>query len=623
MIIVCYDIETTQDMKCVIVSFVILNMRYERWTVNEFKDREREGVYWTYEMSEFVDLMLYMLRTINKLEIHLFAHNAFKFDHWWFVDAVSDVNTECDLQLISMNDEVDDEGTRQMMGKIVNNKTESKIILKDTFKFLVTSLKDIGKQVKCPKLDVAITLCTEETKAEFVTYCCRDTKILWEAMKYIRDLLGVELEDRKICARHRWYRFASQADIAYTCSFKSFKCKMYQFSRLVYEEIKRAYYGARVDSSIYGMLIEGPIQCIDIRSMYPASLNRPIPRGQVKILKSGLDKEMFKRMPTSRDHPIIAYVRISKTAKDCYDKFFGVVPYRLNEGTNASQIMYVSEGRIEGWYADVAIYAFLLDGWELEEVYFGFEFEGWTADLTLFYQHCYNVRKKFDKSQPRNQSAKLLMNSSYGKYAQKLPKYKHYKFDDWEYEYNERSGQCIHVALYCLAWCVVQLVAMKTACNGYTIFYQDTDSAYFRAEDVAKIKVLHPEIFANDLSTGTGVFVDAEEIRQNIIVLGKKFYCVGNDPNNTLVHAKGHNKSQLSYYDFEAVLDGEYVSTDRLSMKGQYWAYMEPKAQERHRVFINCGKFETLERKINVVVPDQRYKCTECGMWHATRIENW
>lgn len=628
--VVAYDMEMDKDMNCVLITFAILSTTLEKeYVLDSFRTsgryHEGERVMWTTDIDEWAAVIM-ALR--DRKTVFLVAHNGAKFDHFWTVRALQ--RRGCCVFGLEGSGKGKDV-SREMLGGFIDSGT---ILLRDTIRYMMGALAVHGKMLGCPKLDIGDTIQTITTAniMDFLEYGCRDTRIVVELLRYVKVVLGTELERYGLChsANFIWYR--SQAQMAYNMSLCAFKDKpVFVIDRVHSEEFRRAYFGARVDSMIYGMIFRGEIQAIDIRSMYPASLSRPIRGGTIRALPV---YEIEDTLPYWKDDPVthkpwMGFVSLEKHAVDCYDKFYGILPVKLRKGSNV-QTVYVSEGKITGWYTDIDIFAAIEDGWTLERVFAVYEWEYWTEDLAQFYLEAYESRKAAAKTDPRNQVEKIKMNSSYGKYGQRLGAFvdlsvEEMQFADDEYindqlkNINRRPTTSETVAIDCLSRTRIQHLALKRLCVGSVIFYQDTDSVYLEKHIVEELQLKHPELFVNDLSKGLNVTVAAEDHHTDIVVLAKKLYACGHagDELPPLVHAKGHPVKDLNFEAMEGVLKGTRTHTTRDRLKGMTWA----KTPEG-RLEIRIGRFEKMTRLVQVTVPAYKYICAECGFYHTSYIDN-
>lgn len=643
-VVIAYDCEMdSETQEVVLVSFCLLDSSLEKICyVKEFPKMEDELCMYTFNFDDFCDFVMRTMKQFYK--VFMVAHNGAKFDHFWVCERLQEKGVKFDFKLgINKNHSLISSGEGFLLNK--QSDCESTIYFRDTYRFYGQSLANCGKFLNCEKLESSksetgyINITKENARSEQnILYCCRDTKIVVLLLRWLRGLFGDELVKNKMCdSKNHFIHYNSQADIAYNLALTHvIHSNLFVFDRIFTEEIKRSLYGARVDSMIYGReFTEKPIQGIDVRSMYPASLNRPIRGGRVKLLsfqEINQDQKTWSELPTKCQYPKIAFVVLSKTAVDCYDKFFGILPVKVKRNGTLITV-YASEGRIAGWYTDIDIFNAIRDGWKLEKILQCFQWEFWITDLSNFYRNAYENRKKHPKKDdPINIVEKIKMNSSYGKFGQIqnkldwLDDLDEGDIEDTDYldlinENNDQPYSPITVCIDCLSHSRIQMCTLKQMCKGKTIFYTDTDSLYLTVDDVNEIKSKFPQCFENKLSTDLEVNIDSETIYEKIIVLGKKLYCCGDEKgeNKPLVHAKGHNLKDVNYSVMKKVLAGDYITTSRSSHINTYWYYGD---EFQSYIVFNKGKWITMERRIQLSVPPFKYLCKDCHFWHTSYIDN-
>lgn len=635
-VVIAYDCEIENDsQEVVLVSFCLLDKTLQNICyADKFKNLKDEFCMYTSDLAEFtkfvIDTMCYFKN------VFLVAHNGAKFDHFWICRSLQSQGIK--MNLYSSSD--DATNNEIMRGEAYFPKSECSIYFRDTYRYFMSSLKNCGNFLNCEKLEATtdagglINITKENALDEKnILYCCRDTKIVVLLLRWLRDVFGKELEKYDICKKDYFIEFTSQAEMAYNMALTTlYETPIYAFDRLTTEEFRRALYGARVDSMIYGQEYrENEIQGIDVRSMYPASLNRPVRGGNIHKLTNDEKKvEFWAEYPLHHIYPMMAFVVLSKTATSCYDKFFGILPIKIKKASQWITV-YASEGRICGWYTDIDIFNAQRDGWKLEKVIQGWRWDYWVKDLSNFYRQAYNNRKTTDKKDPINALEKIKMNSSYGKFGQLQDKFDWLDDDELDKsvvenlqfiaDLNDEPNTALTVCIDCLSWSRIQMCTLKHMCTDHNVYYTDTDSLYLDKPFVDELKVKYPERFENNLSENLDVCVDSETVYNAIIVLGKKLYCCGdkNCKNKPLVRAKGHKGDKVSYEIMQDALDGKYVTTSRSSHVDTKWTWDD----EQHKIInFNTGKWITLQRRLQISIPPYKYLCEKCNHWHTTYIDN-
>lgn len=128
-----------------------------------------------------------------------------------------------------------------------------------TTNFFDTSVKNLGKIIDLPKLDVDFK---EVDLEKLKIYCRRDVEIIKKAMEfYFTFILKNDLGKFSLTR-------ASQAFNAYRHRFMS--ARLYIHDDIKVKKLERdAYYGGRTEAFKIGVQKEGPFVSLDVNSMYP------------------------------------------------------------------------------------------------------------------------------------------------------------------------------------------------------------------------------------------------------------------------------------------------------------------------------------------------------------------
>lgn len=393
-------------------------------------------------------------------------------------------------------------------------------------------------------------------------YCYRDVEIClwivkWATDTYITDL-GLPGSAYNYCSGAQASYYAVQNKLPTDCH-----CFVGAFK----ETLQQCYYGGRCDSCIYGMQIQADIVCVDARSLYPHALCFNLPCGPM---------HRYDFEPTCM---YIALCSIIIADTSCLTKSCPLIPVHLGRDT-----IFVSDGHWRGWYTDVDVRNIRACGGTVT-VLLAF---GWhnTFSLRDFYIGCYEARKQYPKGHPLNYAKKIAMNSSYGKFGQKWASY----------------GQYDVVAWYCLSYSRMLMIQLihKLDC---LIYYGDTDSVFINRNMLSRI----PDLMLCDTIDTDCCTVDYERRydTKRLIVLAKKVYA-----GDTFVKAKGANTTALSFRHYQRILMGDYVETTR-----EHVGYKCPNEA------IKISKFESLTRELRVVVPEYKYKCSNCALYHSAYVD--
>lgn len=503
-----------------------------------FYDNIIENIYYTRTFSKFITL----IREIAKQsDIVLIAHNGHKFDHFFVYDAL---DVKCDPTV---------ETFKLVELEMYNNS----VIFADSFHWFTIPLAGLGKLVGLPKL--------VELNIDDPVYCCRDTAIIVEALKLIKNIL------LPVCkADLPYYCYYGVADVTYRYVHSFLDNSQHlNWSYVLWETLSSCYYGGRVDSCMYGMHLDAEVSCLDITSMYPSSLTRSLPAGNLSIVVGA---------PPSDKHSI-CFVRLTKEKKSCQSACFGIMPVHMQ-----NCIAFFDYGLFDGWYTSVDINAFVDDGWHVEyKVCYVFDGQ---CSLASTYLGLYSKRKDPETTMQMDYAYKIAMNSSYGKFVQK------HRQGNW-------LSRLPYIGWWCTAWTRRQLLHLKELASNTTILYNDTDSIFVLTDSVADMKLRHPEYFRKALAT-EGITVADEGSRRGLTVIGKKSYMWGDK-----TKFKGFVKNDALQSEIMYSVFGETATNTREGIA--------VKRLKNGLTYIDC--FSKLTRNANANVPLYKSLC-KCGLYH-------
>lgn len=557
--------DTESDMKdpfnVKLISFIIADVNGVAKKTNW--PTKYKGICYTTEVGQFIRFVDSLLKKFQI--INLFAHNGGKWDHHLILLKHFIVHT-------AIKDKIKSAKYYQMT---LNNGKE--IYFRDTLSFFPMPLKRMGEMIKCSKLD-----CDLEASVEtLIPYCCTDTLILLRGYQWLRDYL-IPL----VGADFRIGSFLSLPDIAYFALRISIPDAIYMPESIKDLNIlSQCYYGGRVCSSIYGMHIKEAVVALDVRSLYPLALTGNLPWGKLQG-------------PIDYLHPDklgVYYVELSKTNHTCIDDMNPILPIR----DALNNIVFINSGTIKGYYTSVDINTFLLDQWTLKQVIIGWYWEEEAPYCKEFYQCKYNERKKFQKDDPTNTCIKLLMNSGYGKSAQK-----NFTTDA------QKLKRYAPIAWFCTSYARRALFLCKKMLN-CPLLYSDTDSFYVYKQDAEKLKNNYPELFENELGDimNNELHLDWENDYSEICVIAKKIYGVKND-SGEFVKCKG-------------IRDATYKDILELCRKP---VVMEQKRSKTCWTDSNgvavVAPIESMKIIIKKNIPVYCTKCTVCNYYHTAPISN-
>lgn len=496
------------------------------------------NVYFTTNMDKFVALIKAVCMYSN---VFLIAHNGHKFDHFYVLDALD----------LPVNPRIN---TFVLLSLPCNG---HEISFGDTRAWFTMPLKALGNIVGLKKLDLDL---------RDPVYCCRDTEIVVAAIKFINDYL---LPVCHISQPYHCFYGIADATYRYVHSFLD-NSMHFNWSITLFNELSACFYGGRVDSCMYGMFFDEEITCLDITSMYPSSLCRKLPAGNLSLVNG----------PPPPDLLSICYVTVHKETASCSSACFGIMPVHLN-----NTIAFFDYGTFDGWYTSTDLDTFKLDGWSVQ-YHCAYVFDS-SCTLEPVYMKLYKLRKAPETIKQMDYAYKIAMNSSYGKFAQ------FERAESW-------CTRIPYIAWWCLAYSRVQLFHMKQMARHTTILYGDTDSIFIPSKDVPQMKKENPQYFQKTLAV-EGITLADEGSKRGLIVLGKKSYCHG----DTLKY-KGFIKDNLCKNEFRDALLGEEIVNIRDGIS--------KKSLCNGLCFID--KFRKLKRRGGVNIPVYKTLCTNCHLYH-------
>lgn len=356
--------------------------------------------------------------------------------------------------------------------------------------YYAASVKDLGEMLGKPKLEVDFRTSTPE---ELSVYCRRDTEITYEAfLAWVRFVVEDDLGNFSLSR-------AAQSMAAFRHRFMTTQILIHQ-EKDIRELEGRAYFGGRTEAFFIGKPKGGPFVQLDVNSMYPFVMKwRPMPCA----LNDVLDNPSLEDCKwILRDRLVVADVELETD----------VPIYALRE---EEKILFpigrfrtclCSQGMREAIARD-----------HLRKVYRlltytpGFLFEAYV-------DHFYDMRKEAKRTGDRvkDSTAKLMLNSLYGKFGEKRPASTNRspcdpalysreeiydtvddvntfvtcllgtRTEEIGQEYSPRSVVAIpaHVTEYgrMMLWSIMEKIGREK------VLYCDTDSIIMRASDLDSVK---------------------------------------------------------------------------------------------------------------------------------------
>nr|WOF72297.1 DNA polymerase [Saccharomycopsis crataegensis] len=345
-------------------------------------------------------------------------------------------------------------------------------------------------------------------------YCMNDVIVLanvWKKFKYTTfDIFGAHIVD--------------QTKTLAGLSFKLFEAfldsdiKLYHPVKEDYLNIRNALIGGRCISENG---IHDNVLCLDVKSLYPAAMAYyDQPYGK-----------MFKVKDRNHDKLGVYYCKV-KAYKQDSQQFF---PIRYND-----KVVYKLDNSIEyqAWYTSVDIDIGLEEGHEIE-ILGGYE---WESKGKIFKNYIEQVLYKYklqfenEDNKVKRQVIKIIMNSLWGKFAQKWidDDYEILNIQDaenkeghiiWDTEYmlvknkldKDQGGKPIQNGVFTLSYARLHMKKLwqKGAKNNTKCLYSDTDSICVYEKDFD----LSSEIIGDEMG-----LLELEHNFVQLICTGKKQY---------------------------------------------------------------------------------------------------
>src|ERR1700679_3545451 len=199
---------------------------------------------------------------------------------------------------------------------------------------------------------------------------------------------------------------------------------------------------------------------------------------------------------------------------------------------------------------------------------FGYQIEilnGYTFNSDIIFKDyvdfLYNLRSQYDKSNPLNFIAKILMNSLYGRFGMddnfnEINIFKKDYYPDFENKYLDNiiknteketndSATCVAIAAGITAYSRIHMTLFKNNPK-IVLYYTDTDSIY-----VDENSEIDP-ILVNEKILGK---LKLEYVCEKAIFLSSKVYCLQTESGELIYKVKGlKHEIELTMNDFEELL---------------------------------------------------------------------
>lgn len=268
-----------------------------------------------------------------------------------------------------------------------------KVMFIDTMNYSPMSVKRLGEIVGTPKLD----------RPSFLGHRYRNDKEFKELLRYcFRDALISKLAVEKLFKDFENLGGNPKTTIAST-SMSIFRCKYLDGSYSIHDDeilyhIYKGYYGGRSEAFCRGRIAD--YNHYDFNSLYPSVMVNDFP-----------DPNTVRFNRKNTDYFIRNYDGMSEVEMICPRMQYPILPMR-NDGKLIFPI-----GHIKGYYPNVELRYALDNGYILTKVMKNIYYRRNCRPFDRFVKDLYKFRQENPKI---SYTAKLILNSLYGKFAQKF-----------------------------------------------------------------------------------------------------------------------------------------------------------------------------------------------------------
>ena len=499
---------------------------------------------------------------------YFFAHNA-EFD---LSTIFGNIITKIDSKAV-FNGKFICCNYNQRTSEIFNKKTNTFEITKkggitfaDSLNIYPAKLEDIGKLIDLPKLEnrkvINNTLQKNNINQEDIKYCIRDCEIIYNALLEIFENVGAI---KLTIASLSMYKFRS----------------IFLKNSIIYSELTDqfydSYYGGRNEVFKIGETISN---VYDINSLYPYSMLGNFPN--VKNLKkeSRIDLKYFF-------FALQRYEGLANVEIEHLDNYFGYLPYKYQTPTNKTKLIFPI-GNFEGIYNFNELRFAIKSGLiKIKKVNYIIYSNSEASIFKDFVNTIFNQRKEAS-SKLEKTILKLILNSNYGKWAQRIKFEKEY-FQDIPFELIEELKQTekfVELQLFNINRNDCFVISKKDKFKN-SFFAVPTYSSY--TTSYARIELLK-NLIANQ-NNGV-VYCDTDSIFLEKSFLGS----IGNNlgqfkqEKKLITHIKG--LKHYTYFDLDLKLDKEFP----VYFLGNYLKEKETlKGVSKNSIRISKNQYKKLE----------------------------
>ena len=304
----------------------------------------------------------------------------------------------------------------------------------DTLRHWPINVEGMGEMLGLPKL---------AQDFQSVEYCQRDTEIVW---RFVDAMLG-RYQALNLKVRATLPSMGLQLLKQFTDVPKN------PFPEFLLDWMRKSYYGGRVELYRVGP-IEGQTYHYDFNSLFP-SVMRNYEYPDVTNYEATNDPDFSEEG--------VAEVTLDVPYHDLCP-----LPYRGKE-----EVVF-PYGTLQGCWTYPEIRQALTDGGRIRKLHKAIEFRQRCSPFAAFVDFCYRQRLEATNTLD-NKFWKLLMNSAYGKFAQKDGLFMIYNDKELNLDTQASHANVIWSA-YVTAYARVKLLSALRSCS--EVYYTDTDSVF-------------------------------------------------------------------------------------------------------------------------------------------------
>jgi len=298
--------------------------------------------------------------------------------------------------------------------------------LRDSYSIFRCSLERISNDINIEyKKKKYANICNSENelkynRIEFINYLKLDCLSLFESIQKMYDFLGYDVKKDKLSL--------SIAGIGMKEWKKRNKNLDYKQDFAYDDVFRKTYFGGRTEVFTKEFLnYDKILYYYDFNSLYPYVMKKnAFPHGKIIDIKD--EKEFNRLLCENIDFIALINVKIP-------NQYYTNCPYR-HEG----KLFFIAGELKESWFNSVEIRSFIENGYKVEFLK-GFYFTKKSYYFHSYVDYFYSLRQK-NKGTAKDKISKLLLNSLYGKFAQRN------EFDRIEYIEKEdlvfRLVECEH-----------------------------------------------------------------------------------------------------------------------------------------------------------------------------------